>query len=657
MRPSTLLLTLVIGSALPLHAQAPVVTPSGDPSVRDDTIYRLAVNAADHPEESWAYLLDDGIVRLDADGQYTETFRQVVQILRDDAVDDWQEHSFGYAPGHQKLTINWMRVLSPDGTVISAKPSQMQESDVPAPMGDPVYSDEHRIRTSLSGVKKGVLVDYSYTLTEEKPFRPGDYFGGWTVTTGATTRRSRYVVDVPASMALTIVERNLNFKRAERVAGGRRVYTWAAQDIPQVKGEPFAADSNSVIMSVAWAPKDSWSAVGAWFASLARPGFTLSPGAAATVHGIVASARTLDDSIRAVHKWVTQDIRYVSIDFGIGGYRPRSADSVIATGFGDCKDKAMLFVAALHSLGVTAYPVLLNSAGGVVRTLPSKNQFDHVIAAVKGPAGYTYTDLTDDLRPYGELPSPDQGNFGVIVHPDGTTEQVTLPRDPPDVNAVADSLVGTLSADGAFHGVFTENTSGLRAANLRSTFANPLDSTQRANVTRSLAAHLFTGASGDSLSAFNGKDLAAAPRFRLLVSDDDAVMHSGSTELFTLPYPPPKDMANLANALAAQPPRRFTIDAASVIGPISTTKVFRLTLPEGWTVQVPKDVQAVSPFGSYSVHYAQTGREFEVVRTLSGTRGTLAPDRIGDLITWARAMATDDAAFVIIQHAGTGTHP
>ena len=52
-----------------------------------------------------------------------------------------------------------------------------------------------------------MLVDYSYTLTEEKPYRPGDFYGGWEVTTGYTTRRSRYIVDVPASMPLTIVER------------------------------------------------------------------------------------------------------------------------------------------------------------------------------------------------------------------------------------------------------------------------------------------------------------------------------------------------------------------------------------------------------------------------------------------------------------------
>ena len=47
----------------PALAQAPRITPNGDPSVRNDTIYRLAVNPADHPNEAYVYLLDDGVVR------------------------------------------------------------------------------------------------------------------------------------------------------------------------------------------------------------------------------------------------------------------------------------------------------------------------------------------------------------------------------------------------------------------------------------------------------------------------------------------------------------------------------------------------------------------------------------------------------------------
>ena len=142
--PSRALVSLVVlpFAVASLAAQVPRITPQGDPSVRADTIYRLAVNPADYPEESAAFLLDDGVVRLEADGRGTRTYRQIVQILRPDGVDAYREHSFSYQPKHERFTLNWIRVVKPDGTVISEKPSHLQESDVPAQMGDPIYNDQ-----------------------------------------------------------------------------------------------------------------------------------------------------------------------------------------------------------------------------------------------------------------------------------------------------------------------------------------------------------------------------------------------------------------------------------------------------------------------------------------------------------------------------------
>src|SRR5207302_11500149 len=78
-----------------LPAQAPRITQQGDPTVKSDTIYQLAVKAADHAEENAVFLLDDGVVRLEADGRGTQTFRQVVQILKQPSVDHYNEFSWG----------------------------------------------------------------------------------------------------------------------------------------------------------------------------------------------------------------------------------------------------------------------------------------------------------------------------------------------------------------------------------------------------------------------------------------------------------------------------------------------------------------------------------------------------------------------------------
>src|SRR5712691_13513123 len=103
---SRLSLALCVLLAAPSAAQAPRITPAGDPSVKSDTIYRLAVNPVDYPDQTFVYLLDDGVLRFEADGRSSRTYRQVVQILSQDGAEAWGEQSFSYSSGSEKLTVN-----------------------------------------------------------------------------------------------------------------------------------------------------------------------------------------------------------------------------------------------------------------------------------------------------------------------------------------------------------------------------------------------------------------------------------------------------------------------------------------------------------------------------------------------------------------------
>ena len=641
-------LLLLAAAALP--AQAPKITQQGDPTVKSDTIYKLAVKAGDHPEENAVFLLDDGVVRLEADGRGTQTFRQVVQILKPGAAEQYNEFRWSYAPGHEKFTLNWIRVIGPDGTVISDGPSHQQDSDMPAQMGDPVYSDRKVKRVSLSGVAPGTIVDYSYTREELKPYLPGDFFQTWSVSTGLTVRRSRFLVDVPSSLAVRLHERNLNFPRKTQKVGGRTVYMWVAADVPRLKAEPYAADSNDVVMQVALSSPLTWQEVGSWYARNARDRSSLGSISKLKVQQILAAAapRTRDDTIRAVQKWVAQDIRYVSIALGLGGYQPRSPDTVVVSGFGDCKDKATLFVAAMNSLGITAFPVLLNSTGVSYRELATIEQLDHAIAAVKTPTGYQFTDLTSEFTPYGELPYSEQGELVLVVHPDGTTEETELPLTRATDNATTIRISGELSSDGMFNGRYDEEATGALQYSLRSAFENPLDSTQKAKAANAIASKFFDGAEGDSLLGFEGKDLRAKARLSVQIKHAKAASSAGETEIFTTPLGSMSGITSAAKELEKAKERRFPIDAARILGNRSTVVELRVKLPAGWKAQLPSGVKAASPFGSYESTYVQAGDELVITRKTLGATGVYAPDRAKDVAAWFREVGKDDAKLIVI---------
>ncbi|MDB4906672.1 MAG: hypothetical protein JWO05_1456 [Gemmatimonadetes bacterium] len=628
----------------------PLITPRGDPSVKVDSILKLAVNPKDYPDESVALLLDDGVIRLDADGRGSKTYRQVVQILKPGAVEQYQEQRFSYAPKHEKLTVNWIRVLKPNGEVISSTPSHVQDSDTPAQMGDPVYSDRKVRRMSLTGVAEGTIIDYSYTTEELKPFLPGDFFLPWSVSTGARVGRSRYILDVPASLPIRIREENLNFPRQVVESNGRKTYIWAARDLPKIKPEPLAAtDSNGVLMSVTISAPMTWPQIGKWFTDIAKGRFALGPVAEAKFREIVSGAKTHDDSIRAVHRWVAQDIRYVSIALGMGGYIPRSPDEVVRTGFGDCKDKATLFIAAMSKMGVTAYPVILNSSGGVKRDLPSIEQLDHMIAAVQTDHGLQFVDLTANLTPYGELPYSEQNEFGYVIHPDGSGEEVTFPIVAIEANRSETIIRGALATDGTFSGWYEERGTGTSQYSLREAFENPLDSAARADAANNIARKLFDNAEGDSLSGSNGKDLQAAPVMRFRIRNGKAAQMMGGTMLLQVPLANMSVMTAAARELEVATPRKFPIDPERFFGYRTSRVELRVMLPAGWKAKLPAGVKAESEFGSFESSYAQVGNELVITRSTRGARGRRAPDKVAAMSAWMRDMAKDDAKMIVLE--------
>ncbi len=632
-------------------AQAPLITPSGDPSVKSDTIYKLAVNPADHPEEAIVWLLDDGVVRYDDQGRESRTYRKIVQVLKQEVVEPLSEQSFSYSPGHQRMTINWIRVVKPNAEVISETPSHVQESDVPARMGDPVYSDRKVKRVSLTGLAPGTILDYSVTTEELKPFLPGDFFNSWLVNPEMTILRSRYVVDVPVSLDIRIREDNLNFPRQVKTVGNRKIYTWATGNIPRIKGERFAADSNGVRMTIMTGSAITWAKIASWYAGNAKDRYAITPAVAAKLSEVVKTASTREDSIRAIHRWVAQDIRYVSIALGLGGYQPRTPDDVIATGYGDCKDKTTLFVAALDKMGVTAYPVLLNSQGGVRPELPTIEQLNHAIAAIKRGSSYQFVDLTAGLTPFGQLPYDEQGEFGLVVHPDGAGEVVTLPADPGISNGTSMRIVGTLSEDGIFNGRYEEQDSGAGQYFLRAMLENPLDSSARANIPKRMVGRFFQGADADSLQAFNGKDLSAPARITFRIRNAKATEHLGDSYIFPIPLGGMGQFALLAAELEKEPKRRFPIDAKKILGPGTRRSEFVITLPSGWKAKLPASVAATSLFGAYRSEYKLNGQVLTISRSFTGTTLILPPEKMPDLVAWFRQIGKDDSKFILLENS------
>ena len=165
-----------------------------------------------------------------------------------------------------------------------------------------------------------------------------------------------------------------------------RTYTWLVTDLPALSDlemlppgcpEPsgLAVTPGSIVLDGYYFDGSSWNAVGRSLAQLCEDRFLPFTGVppAPTGQASAEAAKACYDSVR-------DEIRYVAIEVGLGGWRPHPAALTQERRFGDCKDNSILLVSRLRNAGVPAWPVhvLTRDHGPVDPDFPSFD-FNHVI--------------------------------------------------------------------------------------------------------------------------------------------------------------------------------------------------------------------------------------------------------------------------------------
>ena len=164
--------------------------------------------------------MDDLHFRVERDGRTPRT-RQVLQVVDANAVRALSERALSLRRSHQAVRIDWVRVLLPNGAVVSDRAAQDQESDVPAALATPVYGDQKVRRLSLAGVGAGTIIDMAWTMEERAPARSGDFLLRWSMNGGIPVVRSRLIVDAPDGFTPKFAERNIRAPLVRRSEGVR----------------------------------------------------------------------------------------------------------------------------------------------------------------------------------------------------------------------------------------------------------------------------------------------------------------------------------------------------------------------------------------------------------------------------------------------------
>lgn len=639
-------LGLLLGLPLVLSAQAPRITTSGDPSVRSDTIYALAVDPAEYPGHDVVLLFSDCVLSIEADGSARRTYRTVAQVLTQDGAKAYGQWNLDYHPDRERLRLNWARVLKVRGAEISRRPVVDQES--PQAIEDNVYSGRLLRQLTLGGVAPGTIVDLSYTIETYHPALAGDVSEIFLVSNFDPVRRSRFILDAPRRQPPRYDGFNLTAAPTVRESRDRVTTTWSAADVPALRTEVYADYVLRAYQAVRVWGWVRWPEIGDWFAGLSEPRSQAAPEVTAAFKRALNGETGLVDRLHAAQRWIAQDFRYLSIGLGEGGYLPRDPAEVVRSQFGDCKDKALLMVALARQLGAKAWIVLVNTRGIRDTTQVTKDRFNHAIAVVELEGARTYLDLTDELLPFGEL-SPDlEGSLGLLVRPGGGSEWVRLPESPLEHNWYEATVRGDVNPAGNFAGSVIIKAGGTAASSLRIVLDGVTTGGDDAllDAADELTEYYLPDATVDSTRMVDGRALDTDPWARAWAHQERFLESVGDRYVVRLP-PPFIDASDKLERLGNEP-RHFPIDAAQVNDASTARFVLELTLPAGWRAELPDSLEVDGLFGRYRASAVQRGRTLLVIRELAGRRGSEPADSVESLKRWLRALASERMRSVVL---------
>ena len=210
-------------------------------------------------------------------------------------------------------------------------------------------------------------------------------------------------------------------------------YEWRIRDYKGFVAEQYMPSAVDLVPLVRSSPdtfiieghpgrQGSWNELGKWQYSLLNEGEELPAATLESIRSLTANAETDLEKIRILYRFLRDKTRYVSIQFGIGGYKPAPVAVVDKTGFGDCKALTNYMRRLLKAVGIESDFTILNTERkDFFPGYTSFGQTNHVILSVPlaQKADTLYLECTNPALPLGYRHDNLAGHELILIQEDG----------------------------------------------------------------------------------------------------------------------------------------------------------------------------------------------------------------------------------------------
>ena len=610
-----------------------------------------ALPAADYSQEAFVTELYRESFRFENDGTGREQIDARIRINSDSGVQALGQVKVGYSALSDKLEIAYVRVIKPDGTVITAQESAVQDVTYPNAL---MYSDYHEKHISVPSLRPGDVLEYQFVRNIVDPLTPGQFWTSYDFKDRGIVLDEQLEINVPKSRPVKLKsEPGAEPKVTDE--GDRRIYRWKhshldddEEDSAKPKMRRRRLRDEDELPSVQLTTFESWQQVGDWYAALEKdrrqPNDAIKSKSAQLVEGKTADL----DKVKALYDYVSRDFRYVSLSFGLGRFQPHAASEVLANGYGDCKDKNTLLAALLAAQGFQSTSVLIGSQHKLDPDIPSPSQFDHVITRVPVDGQEIWMDSTNGVAPFRMLAFPLRDKQALAMPPGGTPELVRTPAALPFDSYDKSLIEGSLNDTGKLTARFSASVRGDSELGLRFGLRQIPNNKWKNVFDVMLAASPMKGGEITNLKVGDPANTEEPLKVDFDVAVSNYFEWSAPDPKLPLPVvgfavpPPPED--------ESKNPKPIKLGAPT----LATTDV-KISIPSKYGVHLPIGVDVKRDYAEYHSSYKFDGGQLVARRTLQVLMTEIPHDRSDDYASFRRTIEADQAQSVALDNKSPGT--
>lgn len=262
-----------------------------------------------------------------------------------------------------------------------------------------------------------VTVEFDYTIVYHGLYSyPSFHIQG----PEESIERSSFTVRVPKEMDIRFKPMNAVLApQIDETDKDTKTYNWNISALPAKK---YEAGSGYIENSYPWiliAPNkfeldgypgemNSWQNMGMWYNTLVKSDNILDAKYADEIKKLTEKASTDKEKVKLIYEYLQKNYRYVSIQLGIGGFKPFSADFVHKNKYGDCKALSNYMQACLNAVNIKSYSAWIKGSTNPNTIDPDfpYDPFNHQILCAPLNGDTVWLECTSNTAEFGVL-----GNF------------------------------------------------------------------------------------------------------------------------------------------------------------------------------------------------------------------------------------------------------